>query len=63
MTDPPEPVSPRRHPADVPKLRKCLCCGATFPSEGFGERICRHCKRSKTWRNASPLAWKSSARR
>ena len=63
MRDVLEPASPRRHPADVPTLRQCLRCRATFPSEGFGERIGRHCKSSKDWRGSSPLALKPSARR
>ena len=63
MRDVLEPSSPRPRPADVPTLRQCLRCRATFPSEGFGERICRHCKSSKDWRSASPLALRSSARR
>jgi hypothetical protein len=33
---------PPRPERDVPSRRQCLCCRATFLSEGFGERICRH---------------------
>ena len=39
--------------ADVPKVRPCLRCGVAFESSGFGERICRRCKTSTTWRNGS----------
>lgn len=39
--------------ADVPKVRPCLRCGVDFESSGFGERICRRCKTSTTWRNGS----------
>jgi hypothetical protein len=63
MTATLEPASPDRHPADVPTLRQCLRCRETFLSEGFGERICRHCKSSRSWRDAAPLASKTSARR
>ena len=63
MTDPLEPATPRRHPADTPTLRRCLRCQATFPSEGFGERICRDCKSSKSWRDASRFMSKLSFRR
>jgi len=42
-------------PGDVPKVRQCLRCKATFRSEWSGERICSHCKNSNAWRNAAPL--------
>jgi hypothetical protein len=32
------------------KIRKCLMCGTQFPSEWAGERVCRKCKSSTTWR-------------
>jgi hypothetical protein len=32
------------------KIRKCLMCGTQFPSEWAGERICRKCRSSSTWR-------------
>lgn len=34
-----------------PKTRKCLMCGSQFPSAWAGERICRKCKSSSTWRS------------
>ena len=39
---------------DVPKLRFCLCCKASFWSEGFGQRICARCKGRTAWRAAVP---------
>lgn len=39
--------------ADIPKVRACLCCGVDFESSGFGERVCRRCKSSSTWRDGS----------
>ncbi|GEM_PF-1215290 len=36
---------------DVPRERACLRCKAVFHSEGFGERICKRCKGSSTWKN------------
>lgn len=32
------------------KNRTCLSCGAPFESEWPGERVCRRCKSSATWR-------------
>ena len=46
-----------RNPKDVPKLRKCLRCKADFQSEWSGERVCRRCKASSTWRNGLPKSW------
>lgn len=34
----------------IAKTRKCLMCGSSFPSAWAGERICRKCKSSSTWR-------------
>ena len=51
----PEPL-PRRPAQDIPKIRHCLRCRAPFESEGFGERICRHCKSLKDWRIGAPVA-------
>lgn len=36
------------------KLRHCLRCGATFPSEWAGERICSPCKKTVAWRVGAP---------
>ena len=33
-----------RATADIAAERVCLRCRSTFWSEGFGERICSHCK-------------------
>lgn len=38
--------------ADVAAARACLRCKSTFPSEGFGERICSRCKGTVAWRSA-----------
>ncbi|TNF19834.1 MAG: hypothetical protein EP318_13085 [Rhodobacteraceae bacterium] len=46
--------APKRALGDVPRERRCLRCSTSFPSEGFGERICRKCKGLKAWRNAVP---------
>jgi len=32
------------------KLRRCLMCGQMFPSAGPGNRICKKCKSTQTWR-------------
>jgi hypothetical protein len=31
-------------------LRRCLMCGDEFPSFGPGNRICKKCKSTETWR-------------
>jgi hypothetical protein len=54
---------PGRLPGDVPKVRECLRCGTAFQSEWSGERICRRCKSSTSWRNGLPLPFKASGRR
>lgn len=35
-------------------LRRCLRCGASFPSEWAGERICARCKSTTAWRQGVP---------
>ncbi|MBJ26903.1 MAG: hypothetical protein CL567_04505 [Alphaproteobacteria bacterium] len=35
------------------KERKCLKCREVFPSQWAGERICKRCKSSGSWRNGS----------
>jgi hypothetical protein len=50
-----EPDRPGAAAADVPRTRHCLRCRTPFPSEGFGERICRACKGTLAWRTAVPL--------
>ncbi|WP_143516914.1 hypothetical protein [Pseudooceanicola antarcticus] len=53
----------KRATGDVPQQRQCLRCEASFWSEGFGERICRRCKGSNSWRNAVPAGPSSTRRR
>jgi hypothetical protein len=48
---------------DVPQDRQCLRCETLFWSEGFGERICRHCKGLNAWRSAVPVSPGASRRR
>lgn len=45
---------PSRALGDAPKPRLCLCCKASFWSEGFGQRICARCKGRTAWRAAVP---------
>jgi ribosomal protein L40E len=45
-----------RASSDLPAERICLRCNAAFPSEGYGDRICRRCKSSLAWKNAVPTA-------
>jgi hypothetical protein len=41
-------------PSDIPKVRQCLRCQVTFPSEWSGERVCSRCKSSNAWRTGAP---------
>ena len=34
------------------KTRKCLMCQSPFASSWAGERVCRKCESSNTWRTA-----------
>jgi hypothetical protein len=34
------------------KIRKCLICRDPFPSAWAGERVCRKCKSTSTWRSS-----------
>ena len=34
------------------KIRKCLLCRDPFPSSWAGERVCRKCKSTSTWRSS-----------
>lgn len=56
-------IGPTRALNDVARERRCLRCKTVFPSEGFGERICRHCKGLNAWRNAAPVSPGTSRRR
>jgi hypothetical protein len=38
------------------KERNCLMCHAHFTSEGPGERVCRRCKATPTWRSGIRLS-------
>ncbi|WP_225027101.1 hypothetical protein [Xinfangfangia pollutisoli] len=54
---------PVRAPNDVPRERLCLRCHTQFPSEGFGERICRRCKGTTSWRSSVQSMVSSGRRR
>jgi len=41
--------TPRRE--ELPKSRQCLKCREPFSSEWSGERVCKRCKSSGTWRS------------
>ena len=45
---------------DVPKTRNCLRCRTEFQSQWSGERICKHCKTSSTWKSGLPMASRSN---
>lgn len=34
------------------KTRKCLLCREPFPSSWAGERVCKKCKSTSTWRSS-----------
>lgn len=38
---------------DVPKTRKCLLCKCAFDSAWAGERICKRCKSSASWKSSA----------
>lgn len=64
MTDHPDfDLQPARPSSDVPKSRLCLRCQTAFESEWSGERICRRCKSSASWRNGVPPAFGAAGRR
>ena len=33
------------------KERRCLSCSSTFASEWAGERVCKRCKQSSSWKS------------
>jgi hypothetical protein len=35
------------------KIRKCLICRSPFPSAWAGERVCRRCKSSSSWKSGA----------
>jgi len=39
------------HRAIEEKTRKCLICKTPFQSAWAGERVCRRCKATSTWRS------------
>jgi hypothetical protein len=43
-----------RRISDVPRARLCMRCSTRFESEWSGERICRRCKSTTSWRNGLP---------
>ena len=48
-------------PANIGRRERCcLMCGVHFSSEGAGERICRKCKTTSSWRNG--VSYVSGAR-
>ena len=64
MTDRTETLqSVARARGDIAAERVCLRCKATFWSEGFGERICPHCKSSSLWRSNVPFSERHGSRR
>jgi hypothetical protein len=52
-----------RRDDDAPKARVCLRCRTSFHSEWSGERICRNCKSSTSWRNGLPYTGTPHKRR
>jgi hypothetical protein len=52
-----------RRASDVPRPRICLRCGSSFESEWSGERVCRPCKSTTSWRNGLPHGGKPAGRR
>jgi hypothetical protein len=52
-----------RRTSDVPRARLCLRCGSSFESEWSGERVCRPCKSTTSWRNGLPHSGKPGGRR
>jgi hypothetical protein len=64
MTDPEQvKVDSARRTGDVPRARVCLRCRTIFESEWSGERICRLCKSTTSWRNGLPHSGKPEGRR
>ena len=49
-----------RRSGDGPRARVCLRCGTSFHSEWSGERICRECKNTTSWRNGLPFTGRAS---
>jgi len=43
-------TAPPARAAPKESLRRCLMCGDDFPSYGPGNRICKKCKSTETWR-------------
>ncbi|MDD9730903.1 MULTISPECIES: hypothetical protein [Mameliella] len=66
MSDEINTLQGNSHPrakADIAADRICLCCRKTFPSAGFGERICPRCKGSIAWRGSVPEGVSTGRRR
>lgn len=49
--------------ADPPKDRQCLRCNEKFESSWSGERICKRCKQSMTWRTGATYTASSGGRK
>jgi hypothetical protein len=52
-----------RRTAQEARMRPCLRCATPFESAWSGERICRRCKASATWRQGLPHASSHGRRR
>ena len=48
-------ASDPRPSAPIPRTRRCLKCGADFPSEWAGQRVCAKCKKKVGWRSGTSL--------
>jgi len=55
--------TPKPARGDIAAERACLLCRTRFPSEGFGERICKRCKGQSAWKSAIPSGDGGSRRR
>lgn len=52
-SDTKKPTSDRPH---IRKKRTCLMCASEFHSEWSGERICKACKSTDSWRSGGIAA-------
>lgn len=51
-TPPTKPAEVEEPKLDI-KMRRCLMCTRNFESEWAGERICRKCKSTSTWKSGA----------
>lgn len=49
ITESPDQIADKS--PDCRKVRDCLRCRKSFDSAWSGERICKQCKNSSSWRN------------